>query len=239
MRTSFMAAVAGCVALALPAVGSAKSPVPYPPLQKLVGPPSADQVVLIVEDTEILPNRGGKDMTGTSFTQVDLTKKHSVMDGFNDVWIGGQQIRDGEVIKDKFAPDAPRTAYQLFGAPGPYDYALTFYSRSNGAWLENQCYYESAIVFRLKPGVINYIPKTLQPPLYDGRPVDTLKPDTTELRRVLARFPMSQMEVALPDVVAIVKFSPDKFDRAMGGNKCSYKDDFTITHEFMPVMPVK
>lgn len=230
VRTKFVIMLTACLALALPAVALAAEPTL---LDKIVGPPTADRVVLVVEDTDILPPRNANDTTGPNFDQVDLAKNHNVMDGFNHVDLGGYRLRDGEIVKGKFAKEAVPTAYSIFGAPGAYDYALTFYFRSNRSQVENQCYYEQAVVFRLKPGVINYIPKNLQPPLYDGSPVDSasLKPDTVELQRVLAKYPLSQMEIAVPDIVAIVKYTPDKFDRVMSHNPCSYKDDFTVVRE--------
>jgi hypothetical protein len=238
MHIKFTALLAACLSAVLPVIAMAAKP---SFLEKVVGPPSAERVVLIVEDPGILPPRNNNDTTGVGFDQVDLAKNHNVMEGYNNVYLGGTQLKEGEIVKGWFPKEAVPTAYHIFGAPGAYDYALTSYSRTNRAAVENQCYYEQAVVFRLKPGVINYIPKTLQPPLYDGNPVDsaTLKPDTTELRRVLAKYPVSQMEIVVPDVVAIIKYSPNKFDRVMSHNPCSYKDDFTVIRQLMPDMPVR
>lgn len=228
-----MMVLASCLGLLLPVIAAAGEPVILP---SLLGPPSADQVILIVEETDILPPRNKNDTTGVGLEQVDLAKNHNVMKGYNNVVLDGYRLRDGEIVKNKYVPEAVRTAYEIFGALGPYDYALTYYFRSNRSQLENQCYYEGAMVFRLKPGVINYIPKTLQPPLYDGNPADAaVKLDTAKLRRVLAKYPVSQLDIAVPDIVAIIKYRPDKLDQVMGGNKCSYKDDFTVVRQLMPV----
>lgn len=187
------------------------------------------RIVFVTEDSMNLPFRGDRDViAGASYTQVDLATQHAVMVGLNPAYMTGYRLYDGDATDDRgFAQGSARTRFQIASAPGPVDYALTLYYRNDGVWLENKCYYDNAIVFRLKPGVINYIPKELQPPLFRGRVNPAWHPDTTELQRVLKRFPISNMPIEVARVVAIVKFAPNKFEQALGG-RCFYNDDFTI-----------
>jgi hypothetical protein len=198
----------------------------YIPMHEVFDPASSGRTAVVMEDTGILPLRGPKDDAGPSLNQVDLAKNHDVMVGLNPAFLADYRVPEADIVKDRVAPDAPMTRFTIFNAPqGASDYALTYYYRTDGRMLENRCYYQNAIVYRLKPGVINYIPKEMQPPLYNWSSFDAVfvSPDTRELRRVLARFPLAQMEIATPQIVAIVKFSPNKL-----GSRCDYNEDFAI-----------
>jgi hypothetical protein len=206
----------------------------FVPLLDVVNATSPERVVLVLENTSNLPSRSERDSVGAMLTQVELDKNHTAMVGFNEAYIAGYDLHDGEVAGKRFADGAPRSPYQIFSAPGPFQYALTEYYRNNGTILENVCYFKRSVVFQLKPGVVNFIPKRLQPPIYDGRPLDSAarKPDTTELKRILSRFPIGAMDIAVPDVVAIVEFVPDQLDRVLSANDCSYTNDFRIVARY-------
>lgn len=202
------------------------------PLRDLLYRVPAREAILVTENNGVLPRRTDREFTGVGFTQVDLATNHSVMVGFNEAYIAGYDLMDGEATDRGYAEGAGRTNYEIFRAPGTggYDYALVYNYRNDGTWLENICYYAHASVYRLRPGVINFIPASIQPPRYDGSRVDVsqVATDTTELRRVLSRFPIGTMEVVVPEVVAVVQFAPDRMDRALSGNRCSFINDFTI-----------
>jgi hypothetical protein len=197
------------------------------PLSAVLDPAVSGRIAVVVEDTDNLPARSANDATGGVLYQVDLAKKHYIMVGLNPSYLANFRVDDGDLVKGRFSDAAPATRYNIAAAPaGAVDVTLPIYYRNDGRLLENKCYYENAIVYRLKPGVINYIPKELQLPLYDLRrfEVQPAHPDTGDLHRVLARFPLGHMDIAMPDVVAIVKFAPDKLDPSA----CQYNYDFTI-----------
>lgn len=206
----------------------------FVPLLDVVNATSPERVVLVLENTANLPARSEKDSVGTMLTQVDLAAGHTAMIGFNEAYIVGYALHDGDVVGKRFAEGAPRAPYEILSAPGAFQYALTEYYRNNGTILENVCYFKRSVVFQLKPGVVNFIPKRLQPPIYDGRPLDSAarKPDTTELKRIISRFPIGAMDIAVPDVVAIVEFVPDQLDRVLSANDCSYTNDFRIVARY-------
>lgn len=206
----------------------------FVPLLDVMNATSPERVVLVLENTSNLPSRNDKDSVGAMLTQVELDKNHTAMVGFNEAYIAGYDLRDGEVVGKRFADGAPRSPYQIFSAPGPFHYGLTEYYRNNGTILENVCYFRRTLVFQLKPGAINFIPKDLQPPIYniERPPPSDFAPDTTELRRILSRFPVGAMDVVVPDVVAIVEFVPDQLDRVLSANDCSYTNDFRIVARY-------
>jgi hypothetical protein len=149
------------------------------------------------------------------------------MVGFNHAWLRGTDLRDGELREgsNAYVTGAPLVRYEIFSAPGT-DYALTAHYRSDGAWVDVVCYGRAAIVYRLQPGAINCIPTELQPPRYDGTAVGvpSASDESAELRRILARFPIGQMEIVVPRVAAVISY---EFTGGQG-NGCRTRDDFTI-----------
>jgi hypothetical protein len=205
------------------------------PLRDILHTMPSQEVIIVTEDSGVLPLRNPQEGRGKSFTQVDLATNHSVMIGFNEHYIVGYDLYDGDATEDGYAAGAVKTNYQIFRGRGAFDYALTHDYRIDGraGWVETVCYYRHAVVYRLRPGVINYIPASLQPPRYDGsRVTSPPTPDTAELRRVLARFPIGALDIAVPDVVAVVQFAPDRMDQALSSNRCSFTNDFTILQRY-------
>lgn len=225
-----------CALAALTGCATANSEA-FVPFDVMVSGSAPERVVLVTEDTSILPYRSAADSTGVSMEQVDLATNHNVMVGFNEAYISGYRLGDNGMPWDKSGQGVARTRFEMASAPGAFDYALTTFYRTNGTVLDNQCFYENALVFRLKPGVVNYIPKELQPPLYHGQPTpDVATLDLAELRRVLAVHPIGSLSIAIPDIVAIVKFKPDGLAL---GQECAYSNDFTVLQRFDTAAPAR
>lgn len=215
-----------CAALVL--AGCASKPKFDVVLNDLMTGASPDKIVLILEDTENLPRRSARDSTGAATTQVNLAKGR--VD--RKVLQFAERLNDGGVGKAGFAGE--RTPYQVVAAIPPFDYAVTFFYRNDGVYLENLCFYQRAIVFRLKPGFINYIPKNWQPPLSNGKTPPAGGPTTlpADLKGLLAKFPISSMEAVIPDPVAVVQFGPDGLAQAFGGEECRFSEDFKVVTRF-------
>src|SRR5262245_58919406 len=87
------------------------------PLSDLLYRVPAQEAVLVVERNGVLPSRTDRDFTGVGFTQVDLATNHSVMVGFNEAYLAGYDLWDGEATDRGYAPGSTRTNYQIFRAP--------------------------------------------------------------------------------------------------------------------------
>lgn len=237
MKRNLLAACVALAALLFAECANSRN-VTMIPLADVVNPGASGRVVLIVEETANWPYQSEQDVMGALIHQVDLSKKHAIMDGLDPLYLYSiYGLRDGDIVDGAFAPGAPRTPYMIAGAPGPFDYALTDYTRQSRGFWEDKCYYKGALVYRLQPGVINYIPKELQPPLYAGldSASETFKPDTTALKKILSRFPISGMAIVVPKLVAIISYSPPSGVSRLFGDRCVYGNDFTILKQVEPV----
>lgn len=196
------------------------------PLRQMLHSPPEPRTLIVVEEAGVLPATSKAPLAGVQFTQVDLESRQNVMVGYNHAWLAGHVLREGDLKENEndFAAGAAPLPYEIFNAWGT-DYALTSRHRTNNLRVEVVCYGSAALVYRLRSGAINFIPKELQAPLYKGVPPSeaAMAETTADVRRALERFPVGRdMELAVPDVVAVIgyEFAND--------SDCRTFDEFTI-----------